>query len=363
MAWQKPTLSGTAANPSVLCDERSEFVSTAVAAIRRCGTRTGQLTPARRGPCAPGCRGVGSTIVSAWSFWRGLGSVGKMSRMAVGEARFVWNHPARDWRALARYGEWQLRCVLRRPAVVPFALSGARFLCPAERRGPQKLLFTFRERYEPMLASLRNHVAKGDTVIDAGAHYGSYTVALGKLVGERGHVLAIEPASHSVDVLRRNVELNRLANVTVIQAALGDAEGTGVLALHSDPARNALEARPRGNQRSETVQITTLDAITQHRPVRFLKVDVEGAERSVLAGGSRLISQDRPTILVEHNDTSRHEHPSPAPDAWTFLSNLGYAMCRDNGTRLAEPPSGGVVNILAIPSGSKKPANFDDLIK
>ena len=63
-----------------------------------------------------------------------------------------------------------------------------------------------------MLASLPHHVDRGDSVIDAGAHYGSYTVALGKLVGERGHVLAVEPASHSFDVLRRNVELNRLAN-------------------------------------------------------------------------------------------------------------------------------------------------------
>ena len=105
-----------------------------------------------------------------------------------------------------------------------------------------------------------------------------------------------------------------------------------------------------GVQHSETVQITTLDALTQERPVRFLKVDVEGAERSVLAGGSTLISQDRPTILVEHSPaTSGSEDPSLAPDAWTFLGNLGYVMCRDDGTELTEPPNG-IVNILAIPS-------------
>lgn len=270
-------------------------------------------------------------------------------RRGIGEARYVWNHPGRDWRALARFGEWQVRCVLRRPAIVPFELSGARFLCPAERRGPQKLLFTFREQYEPMLASLRHHVGSGDSVIDVGAHYGSYTVALGKLVGARGHVLAVEPASHSFDVLRRNVELNRLANVTIVQAALGDAEGNGTLALHADPARNALRAGSHGDQHSETVQITTLDALTPHRPVRFLKIDVEGAEQSVLAGGSTLISQDRPIILVEHNPaTSGSEDPSLAPDAWTFLRKLGYVMSRDDGTELTEPPSR-LVNILAIP--------------
>jgi FkbM family methyltransferase len=274
-------------------------------------------------------------------------------RLALSEARYMWSHPARDTRAVARFAAWQLRCVLRRPAVVPFKSYKAMLYCPAERRGTAKLIYTFREECEPEIPLLREIVREGDSVIDAGAHYGVYTVPLGRLVGSRGSVLAIEPASHAVAILRHNVSLNALSQVSVVQAALGDQSGEAVLSLHADPSRNRLCSPGVQGTVGERIPLTMLDAIVRVRPVRFLKIDVEGAEGSVIGGGRGVISNDRPVVLFEHNHLAGEVAKRNAPQAWAELQALGYTMSRiDVGSGvsqvLSEPPLG-IVNILAMP--------------
>ena len=53
-----------------------------------------------------------------------------------------------------------------------------------------------------------------------------------------------------------------------------------------------------GNQKKE-VPVVALDGLDLRRPVRFIKMDVEGAEPQVLRGAARLLADDRPAILSE----------------------------------------------------------------
>ena len=55
-------------------------------------------------------------------------------------------------------------------------------------------------------------VRAGMTAIDVGANFGYYTILLGALVGEGGHVFAVEPAPATAAMLRRSVELNGFQN-------------------------------------------------------------------------------------------------------------------------------------------------------
>ena len=60
------------------------------------------------------------------------------------------------------------------------------------------------------------HPKEGDVVIDVGAHIGRYTIIASKRVGPNGKVIAIEADPSNFEMLNRNIQLNRLANVTTL---------------------------------------------------------------------------------------------------------------------------------------------------
>src|SRR6267378_3778756 len=84
------------------------------------------------------------------------------------------------------------------------------------------------ELYEPevwrhVMSSVRN----GDVVVDVGAHFGLYTVALALRVGQTGHVIAFEPDAANYEALRLHLKLNRVElRVQPLPAAAGATDGT-----------------------------------------------------------------------------------------------------------------------------------------
>src|SRR6266481_1911926 len=63
---------------------------------------------------------------------------------------------------------------------------------------------------------IARHVRDGMVAIDIGANFGYYTILLAALVGERGHVYAIEPAPATAVMLRRSVQLNGFDSFTTV---------------------------------------------------------------------------------------------------------------------------------------------------
>ena len=66
---------------------------------------------------------------------------------------------------------------------------------------------------------------KEDTVLDAGAFVGDFTVKIAREVKE---VVAVEPLPWAFEILKRNVEVNELKNVTLVNKALYDADGAKI---------------------------------------------------------------------------------------------------------------------------------------
>ena len=60
---------------------------------------------------------------------------------------------------------------------------------------------------------------KEDTVLDAGAFVGDFTVKIARKVKE---VVAVEPLPWAFEIMKRNVEVNELKNVTLVNKALYD---------------------------------------------------------------------------------------------------------------------------------------------
>ena len=233
-------------------------------------------------------------------------------------------------RFAGRLAAWRIRTVVGQGATVAFPRYRAVFWCPPEWRGMSKMAYILRDECELELNQLRRWVTAGDLVVDVGAHYGSYTIALSRIVGDAGQVVAIEPSAKALAALRRNTETNRLSNVLVVEAGLGEEPTAAVLNLHDDPSRASLNRFADGaGTGQEQIRLVRLDdTLPAERRVAFIKIDVEGYELPALRGAAETLERDRPTVLFELLPSAATRGGLPAYGAWDFLADLGYRFER-----------------------------------
>ena len=87
---------------------------------------------------------------------------------------------------------------------------GGRLLLPSDDLTLMPELMTDGTYDVPFTAFLPRHVKPGDTVFDAGANVGLFTLLMGFQVWEYGHVIAYEANPRIVELLRDNVSMNWL---------------------------------------------------------------------------------------------------------------------------------------------------------
>lgn len=182
---------------------------------------------------------------------------------------------------------------------------------------------------QPEVETAQACVTTGDVAFDVGANVGLLAVPLALAVGPGGRVIAIEPLPANVARLERNLRRNGLDNVTVVGAAASDADGEIALHVAADPAFSSIEAVTKYRVAGMlTVPCRRLDSLWDElgRPrVALVKIDVEGAELSVIDGARELLRSSRPTLLVEAD-------PGPAADALaTRLEEAGYERATPAG--------------------------------
>ncbi|MCC7275709.1 MAG: FkbM family methyltransferase [Alphaproteobacteria bacterium] len=160
-------------------------------------------------------------------------------------------------------------------------------------------------RGEPEQALLPLLCDTGEAAVDVGANHGSYTVALLPLATR---VFAVEANPKLAYILRARVAAAvREGRVVVLELALSGASGEIDLFVPDDaPALASVEPTVARRMPGHVVHVPcdTLDRLDLPR-IGFIKIDVEGHEEEVLAGGAGLIARDRPTLLVEAEERHR----------------------------------------------------------
>jgi FkbM family methyltransferase len=139
-----------------------------------------------------------------------------------------------------------------------------------------------REDYFLEGVSLRD----GETVIDIGAHFGSFSAIASKKIGPTGKVIAFEPNPEIYPRLARNIAINSLDNVVLHNEAVSGEDGKLVLFLQQRSSlattypKVDLEDRVSQSTRSVTVPARSMRSILRSigGPVDLLKIDCEGAE-------------------------------------------------------------------------------------
>lgn len=152
---------------------------------------------------------------------------------------------------------------------------------------------------------------RGDDAIDVGAAEGHLMQQIVAAAPEGRH-LAVEPAPDHALQLRSELP----DNVIVEEYALTDDELEGEMEfLHVPRPVAFMGARPIDYPASDPIsfrrlQVRTiaLDALVERHGLmpRLIRIDVDGAEGSVLQGAVRTIEAFRPALLVEHGNSCAH---------------------------------------------------------
>ncbi len=203
-------------------------------------------------------------------------------------------------------------------------------LDPVPKRGIHGFLYIFRNDYEPQVKyAINNYVKHGDICYDIGANIGFWTLKIAELVGSSGKVHAFEPMSENLVLLKSNIKASNLESIIEISPfALGETTGTATIYIPLDPGSTSM-APESSEDKSEEVILKKLDDVwrSQGSPaVKFIKMDVEGSEPFVLAGGSEFFKTVRPVIICEINSrklAALHKNPQDIFDvfyAWNYES-------------------------------------------
>jgi FkbM family methyltransferase len=277
----------------------------------------------------------------------------------VGHLRRFAHRPPREKRQIFR---WRIKRAWNRlfprvPLPVPLPFGGW-WLARNDGMGDMVFGGGYEEAERRFVESW---LRPGMVVLDLGAHNGFYTLLASRRVGSTGLVVAFEPSPRERNRLLTHLQLNRCKNVHVESLAVGDARakadffvvdgaGTGLNSLRCPSSNEPVQ--------KVTVSVTTLDDYllrTQLSKVDFVKMDVEGAELSVLKGGGTLLRRrPRPIILCEVEDARTKPWGYEAQEIIQFLLRLDYGwfLPLQDG-HLVPLPSGKVNSerdLVAIPS-------------
>ena len=172
-------------------------------------------------------------------------------------------------------------------------------------------------------------VSRGGWAVDVGANVGVFSLTLAQALTGGGRLIAVEPLQDNFRRMQQNLAESGIEDVSVVIAAVGVEPGRARLWRSEDTAYASLNADSAGRAAvGVEIEVTTLDRIWDahgNPPVRFIKVDVEGAEIEALGGARRLLEACRPELLIEVDDRRR------LIALQTLLEGLGYRRSRPVG--------------------------------
>jgi FkbM family methyltransferase len=176
-------------------------------------------------------------------------------------------------------------------------------------------------------------VREGGTVFDLGCNSGFLTAWFAKRVGPNGQVVAFDPFPWNTAATYHTALLNGCTNVQCETVGVASKRNTITI-----PYTDSKIYAGQSDQHTFEAKLVPLDDYKHLRP-DYIKVDIEGAERELLAGASEIIRQSPSAYwaIEMHNEFIQAAGSDPEQIPRDFLKN-GYdvRMYYPDGTRYTD---------------------------
>jgi FkbM family methyltransferase len=161
-------------------------------------------------------------------------------------------------------------------------------------------------------------------VMDVGANMGFLSILFAAAWPE-AEVHALEPSQLNFGYLTHNTE----GFPNIVRRMMGAYYQKGYMKLALPPSTGPnintgqLSIYGDGEDNVETIEVGRLDDIAD-RPVDFLKLDVEGAEIDAMEGAPRILSEDKPILMVEIRGYVLERAQRTPEEVFEYIVDRGY---------------------------------------
>ena len=155
-------------------------------------------------------------------------------------------------------------------------------------------------------------LARPIVFVDAGANFGTFSLAMAQAVPPDSIIMAFEPQRILANMIAGSIALNSLNNVWCYNAALGAQNGKieipqfdyslplnfGSVEFSSKQTEPLQQIHGDDDDKREYVDVYALDSFELDK-LDLLKIDVEGMEVDVIQGAAQTILRCKPVMFIE----------------------------------------------------------------
>lgn len=182
-------------------------------------------------------------------------------------------------------------------------------------------------------------MSKNGVFLDVGANIGKYSFLVAKKYPE-SRIVAIEPEEESLKIFKKNIKLNNLKNISIVNKIVADSKrGINFFVNFDKPTRSTIEKgeiqgqakyQKSNDKKYSSFKIRKLNAITideiskNYKCINLIKIDIQEAEILALKGAKETLKSYKPDIIFESLNNRKYE------EIKEFLHPFGYKFHRIN---------------------------------
>ena len=163
--------------------------------------------------------------------------------------------------------------------------------------------YLLRNEQEPILKFGHKIIKKNDTVIDAGANQGIFSLSFKSKISKDGLIICIEPFDYACKKIEENFKLNNFSNYLIYEKTLSNHNHKNkIYFLDHISDASIVNNKFKKSKVTSSITIDKIVYSNQLKKLKFIKLDIEGAEFLAIKGGIKSIKKFKPVIYVEINN-------------------------------------------------------------
>ena len=137
-------------------------------------------------------------------------------------------------------------------------------------------------------------IKSGDTVLELGAFRGFGTIKLSQLVGNNGKVISVESSKPNFEILKKNIDVNKISNVSIINKGIWNKKGMSLLYKEENQRTSLVKDLLKKSKNEIEIEVDTVDNILLENKIKkpdFITLEINAAEIEALQGMKNTLSE------------------------------------------------------------------------